>query len=89
MACRDVPGVERFGSGAMTAPCCVLQNEFLSLEVAPMGAEMQSLRTSAWDDFLWNGDATFWSGRAPVLFPIVGRAVDDVRVQKVQRQVAD
>jgi len=62
----------------MTAPRCVLQNDFLSLEVAPLGAEMQSLRTSAGDDLLWNGDATFWSGRAPVLFPIVGRAVDDV-----------
>ena len=55
----------------------VLKNDALSLEVAPLGAEMQYLRTSAGDDLLWNGDAAYWSGRAPVLFPIVGRAVQD------------
>jgi len=38
---------------------------------------MQYLRTAAGDDLLWHGDATFWSGRAPILFPIVGRAVND------------
>ena len=55
----------------------VLQNEALSLAVAPLGAEMQYLRTAGGDDLLWHGDAAFWSGRAPLLFPIVGRAVDD------------
>jgi len=38
---------------------------------------MQYLRTASGDDLLWHGDGAFWSGRAPVLFPIVGRAVDD------------
>jgi galactose mutarotase-like enzyme len=38
---------------------------------------MQYLRTAAGDDLLWHGDPEFWSGRAPVLFPIVGRAVED------------
>lgn len=55
----------------------VLQNDSLSLAVAPLGAELQYLRTAAGDDLLWHGDAKFWTGRAPVLFPIVGRAVDD------------
>jgi galactose mutarotase-like enzyme len=55
----------------------LLQNDELNLEVALLGAEMQFLRTAAGDDLLWNGDAAFWTGRAPVLFPIVGRAVDD------------
>lgn len=54
-----------------------LQNEALSLGVAALGAEMQYLRTAGGDDLLWHGDPAFWSGRAPVLFPIVGRAVDD------------
>lgn len=62
----------------MTSPRCLLGNEFLSLEVAPLGAEMQNLRTSSGEDLLWHGDAAFWSGRAPVLFPIVGRAIDDL-----------
>ena len=55
-----------------------LQNEHLTLEVASLGAEMQYLRTQQGDDLLWHGDAAFWTGRAPVLFPIVGRAVGDV-----------
>lgn len=59
-------------------PHISLHNDDLNLEVSPMGAEMQHLRTAAGDDLLWHGDPAFWSGRAPVLFPIVGRAVDDV-----------
>lgn len=57
---------------------CQLKNDALTLAVAPLGAEMQYLRTSAGDDLLWSGDAAFWTGRAPVLFPIVGRAPDDM-----------
>lgn len=59
-------------------PECQLKNDHLSLSVAPLGAEMQHLRTSAGDDLLWHGDAEFWTGRAPVLFPIVGAAPDDM-----------
>jgi len=55
----------------------VLKNNILNLGVAPLGAEMQYLRTSSGDDLLWHGDGKFWTGRAPVLFPIVGRAVED------------
>ncbi|KIN72189.1 aldose 1-epimerase family protein [Sulfitobacter guttiformis] len=54
-----------------------LENDALSLAVAPLGAEMQYLRTAAGDDLLWHGDSVFWRGRAPILFPIVGRAVND------------
>ncbi|MEP3441489.1 MAG: aldose 1-epimerase family protein [Sulfitobacter sp.] len=56
----------------------VLVNDHLNLSVADLGAEMQYLRNAAGQDFLWDGDAAFWTGRAPVLFPIVGRAVDDI-----------
>ncbi|MEH6521492.1 aldose 1-epimerase family protein [Sulfitobacter sp.] len=62
----------------MTSTHTVLRSDALSLAVAPMGAEMQYLRTAAGDDLLWHGDAAYWTGRAPVLFPIVGRAVDDI-----------
>ena len=54
-----------------------LKNEHLSVEIAPLGAEMQSLVTSDRENWLWNGDAAFWTGRAPVLFPMVGRAPED------------
>lgn len=57
---------------------CVLSNEYLSLSVASLGAEMRYLRTASGANLLWQGDPLFWSGRAPILFPIVGRAVSDL-----------
>lgn len=62
----------------MTDVDCRLATDTLSLSVAALGAEMQYLRTASGVALLWHGDAAFWSGRAPVLFPIVGRAVNDV-----------
>jgi len=52
-------------------------NEHLTVEVSPMGSEMQSIVTSDGQSWLWHGDATFWSGRSPVLFPMVGKAPND------------
>ena len=57
---------------------CEISSNHLSLAVAPLGAEIQYLRTAAGQDLLWHGDEAFWTGRAPILFPIVGRAVNDV-----------
>ncbi len=45
----------------------------LSVEISPLGAELQSLRDSQGRELMWSGDPAFWSGRAPLLFPIVGR----------------
>jgi len=52
-------------------------NEHVSVEVSPLGSEMQSIITSDGQSWLWDGDAAFWGGRSPVLFPIVGKAPDD------------
>lgn len=52
-------------------------NDQVSVEVNSMGAEMQSIVTSEGKSWLWHGDAAYWAGRSPVLFPIVGRAPDD------------
>lgn len=52
-------------------------NEQLTVEVAALGAEMQSIRTADSADWLWNGDANYWGGRSPILFPMVGRAPQD------------
>lgn len=56
----------------------LIENEELSVEVHHLGAEMQSLRTADGRDFLWNGDARWWTGRSPILFPIVGKAPGDL-----------
>jgi galactose mutarotase-like enzyme len=49
----------------------------LSAEISPIGAELQRLTASDGRELLWDGDPAFWSGRAPILFPIVGTVSDD------------
>ncbi len=49
----------------------------LTAAINAHGAELSSLRDSAGRELMTDGDPAFWSGRAPLLFPIVGRLVDD------------
>ncbi len=51
----------------------------LSAEIAPLGAELQSIRDAAGRDCLHDG-ASFWSSRAPLLFPIVGALEDNTHL---------
>ena len=44
----------------------------LSAAIDPLGAQLSLLRDASGQDLLWDGDPAFWSGRAPLLFPIVG-----------------
>ena len=44
----------------------------LSAEIDPLGAQLSVLRDAEGRDLLWSGDSEIWSGRAPILFPIVG-----------------
>jgi galactose mutarotase-like enzyme len=37
-----------------------------------LGAQLYTLRDRGGRDLLWSGDPSVWSGRAPLLFPIVG-----------------
>ena len=54
-----------------------ISNSHLAVDVSSLGAEMQAITTADGKAWLWNGDATFWNGRSPVLFPMVGKAPDD------------
>lgn len=59
----------------------VLDDGLLHLEVAPLGAEMRSLRRYGEPlEYLWQGDPAIWPHRAPHLFPIVGRLRRDAFV---------
>jgi galactose mutarotase-like enzyme len=49
-----------------------LVSKQLRASINPLGAQLSILQDSRGRDLLWNGDAAVWSGRAPVLFPIVG-----------------
>lgn len=54
------------GSGALTAT------------INPRGAELSSLKDAGGRELMTDADPAFWRGRAPILFPIVGRLNDDV-----------
>ena len=42
------------------------------------GAELHSVKNEDLDlEYIWQGDPAFWRDRAPFLFPIVGRLLDD------------
>jgi len=49
-----------------------IASDRLTAEISPDGAELVRLTDAAGRDYLWGGDPAFWSGRAPILFPIVG-----------------
>ncbi len=71
-----------------------IANDRLAVEVSSLGAEMQSLSSSDGRSWLWTGDAAWWSGRSPILFPIVGKApgnrltVDGRQVEMAQHGFA-
>lgn len=44
----------------------------LTATISPLGAELIRLADRDGRDLQWNGDPSVWSGRAPILFPIVG-----------------
>lgn len=50
----------------------------LSAAINPMGAELSSLKDADGRELMTDADPAFWRGRAPILFPIVGRLNDDV-----------
>lgn len=50
-----------------------IESENLWIEVNSIGMELSSIRSKQSNqEYLWQGDPTFWPGQAPVLFPIVG-----------------
>jgi galactose mutarotase-like enzyme len=59
-------------SNTHAPPWVTIHSPELSAEVNPLGAQLSSLRDAANCELLWQGDAAIWSGRAPLLFPIVG-----------------
>jgi len=48
-----------------------ISNGIISAEIAELGAELQSLIKGG-TEYLWDGRPEYWSGRAPILFPICG-----------------
>jgi galactose mutarotase-like enzyme len=47
----------------------------LTARVDPLGAQLAALADAQGRDLLWDGNPAVWTGRAPLLFPIVGELV--------------
>lgn len=54
-----------------------LKNEFLTVRINSLGAEMTSIQNTDGEEFLHQDDMIFWNDHAPVLFPVCGTPIDD------------
>ncbi len=55
----------------------ILENDKLKVKISSMGAELQSIcRREDGTEYLWQGDAAYWAGRATNIFPVCGRMID-------------
>lgn len=50
----------------------ILKNDQLTVTLRDLGAEMISVKRGDCE-YVWQGDPTYWSGQAPLMFPICGR----------------
>ena len=54
------------------------ENDNFTLAVKEMGAELNSLKSKKTGfEFIWDGNSEYWYGQSPILFPIIGRLLDD------------
>lgn len=54
-----------------------ISNDILSIAIKPTGAELSSIKDlKTGIEHLWQGNAEFWTGQAPNLFPVIGLLKD-------------
>jgi galactose mutarotase-like enzyme len=53
-----------------------IASDGLTARINPLGAELWSLTDAAGAEYMTDADPAFWTGHAPVLFPIVGMVRD-------------
>lgn len=61
----------------MAEPWIEIASAELAAAINPFGAELSSLRDADGRELMTDADPAFWAGRAPLLFPIVGRLMND------------
>lgn len=54
-----------------------LKSDQLNVEFQTLGGALSSIKDKDDVEYLWQGDPTYWSGQAPVLFPICGSVRND------------
>ena len=55
-----------------------IANDHLTARINPLGAELSSLKDAAGRELMTDADPKFWTGRAPLLFPVVGKPAGEV-----------
>jgi galactose mutarotase-like enzyme len=59
----------------------IIANEHLTAAINPLGAELSSLKDADGRELMTDADPRFWTGHAPLLFPVVGKpAGETIRV---------
>lgn len=54
------------------------ENEYLKIGVKHFGAILTEIKSKkSGFEFLWQGNPEVWNGQSPILFPIIGRLLDD------------
>lgn len=55
-----------------------IENEYFTLAVKELGAELTSLKSKKTGiEYIWYGNPDIWYGQSPILFPVIGRLLDD------------
>ena len=57
-----------------------LKSDQLQVQFQTFGGALSSIKDKDGVEYLWQGDPTYWSGQAPVLFPICGSVRNDTVV---------
>lgn len=52
---------------------CSIKNEYYTITVSTLGAELISVKNSDGAEYLWQNTGSFWDSHAPLLFPVCGR----------------
>ncbi|MDC0933243.1 aldose 1-epimerase family protein [Arcobacteraceae bacterium] len=55
-----------------------IENDFIKVQVKEFGAELCSIqKKNDTVEYLWQADKNYWNRHSPILFPIVGKLLDD------------
>ncbi len=54
-----------------------IKNDFIEASINELGAELQSLKKINGENVIWKKNEFYWNRYAPLLFPIVGRLIND------------
>ena len=55
-----------------------LSNDFIEISIKDLGAELCSLKKKNLPiEYIWQGDKKYWNRHSPILFPIVGKLIDN------------